>query len=73
MFGLAVLIVLLGPHPSSSRVIHRIEGVTDLSLVECSAAFPGWENDVVRISDAYGGPALKRHDSPDRKFVGGRQ
>jgi mannose-6-phosphate isomerase len=35
-------------------VIHRIEAVTDLTFVECSTAFPGWENDVVRISDAYG-------------------
>lgn len=35
-------------------VIHRIAAVTDLTFAECSTAFEGWENDVVRISDAYG-------------------
>lgn len=35
-------------------VIHRIAATTDLTFAECSTAFAGWENDVVRISDAYG-------------------
>lgn len=35
-------------------VVHRIEAVTDAVLVECSTAGPGWAQDVVRLSDAYG-------------------
>ena len=35
-------------------VIHRIEAVTDLLFAECSTALPGWQHDVVRLSDAYG-------------------
>lgn len=35
-------------------VIHRITAVTDLIFAECSTAYPGWETDVVRLSDTYG-------------------
>jgi len=35
-------------------VIHRIEAVTDVTFAECSTAFPGWRDDVVRLNDAYG-------------------
>jgi mannose-6-phosphate isomerase-like protein (cupin superfamily) len=35
-------------------VLHRITAITDVSFVECSTAFPGWREDVVRLEDAYG-------------------
>lgn len=35
-------------------VIHRIEAATDLLFAECSTAFPGWQQDVVRLGDKYG-------------------
>jgi len=28
--------------------------VTDVAFAECSTAFPGWRDDVVRLNDAYG-------------------
>ena len=35
-------------------VVHRIRAVSDAVFVECSTAAPGWAQDVVRLSDAYG-------------------
>lgn len=35
-------------------VVHRITARTRLLFVETSSAAPGWERDVVRLSDAYG-------------------
>lgn len=35
-------------------VVHRIEALTDIVFAECSTAAPGWRDDVVRLTDAYG-------------------
>lgn len=35
-------------------VVHRVAATTELVVAECSTAAPGWREDVVRLSDAYG-------------------
>ncbi|UZN01566.1 cupin domain-containing protein [Cellulomonas sp. S1-8] len=37
-----------------AAVLHRLTAVTDLLFAEASTAAPGWQEDVVRVSDRYG-------------------
>ena len=36
------------------RLLHRVRALSDAVLVEASTAFPGWQEDVVRVDDPYG-------------------
>jgi len=36
------------------RAVHRVTAISDIVFAEASTAPPGWREDVVRLSDAYG-------------------
>jgi mannose-6-phosphate isomerase-like protein (cupin superfamily) len=35
-------------------VVHRVTAVADVTFAEASTAGPGWREDIVRLTDAYG-------------------